>query len=374
VIFINEIEDEKNKINNQVHKQINSMNTVRPIVTALLSYGMSGEVFHAPLLAGHTGFELRKVLQRSSDKAKQRYPNLQVVRTLDDILSDKEIELVVVNTTNDTHYDFTRQALEAGKHVIVEKPFTNTSNEGQMLIDLANKQGKMLSVFQNRRWDGGFLTVKSVMEWGLLGKVVTYEAHYDRFRNYIPANTWKENAGPGSGILYNLGSHMLDQVLVLFGMPQAIDARMGAHRPGGQVDDYYDIRLTYNDLNVIVKSSYLVREAGPQYVVHGLKGSFIKYGYDPQEEALKRAEVPGKSGWGMEPETYWGKLNTEINGLHFEGKIETLPGNYMHYYQNIFEHLREEKALIVKPEQSLQIIQLIEAATKSNKEKRAIEF
>jgi scyllo-inositol 2-dehydrogenase (NADP+) len=349
------------------------MSSTRPINTALLSYGMSGEVFHAPLLEAHPGFYLSKVLQRSSDKAKLRYPNIQVVRTLDEVLSDGEIELVVVNTINDTHYDFACKALQAGKHVVVEKPFTNTVSEGEKLIALANEQGKMLSVFQNRRWDGGFLTVKQVMEWGLLGNIVSYEAHYDRFRNYIPA-TWKENPGPGSGILYNLGSHMLDQALLLFGMPQAINANMGAHRPGGLVDDYYDIRLAYDNLNVIVKSSYLVRELGPQYVVHGVKGSFVKYGYDPQEEALKKGELPGKSGWGAEPENYWGKLNTDINGLHFEGKIETLPGNYMHYYQNIFEHLREGKPLMVKPEQSLHVIKLIEAAIQSSQQKRAIDL
>jgi scyllo-inositol 2-dehydrogenase (NADP+) len=350
------------------------MNTSRPIVTALLSYGMSGEVFHAPLLTSHSGFELRKVMQRSANTAIIRYPNVQVVRTLNDILKDDAIELVVVNTINETHYDFTRQVLEAGKHVVVEKPFTNTVREGQALINLAKEKGKVLSVFQNRRWDGGFLTVKNVMEWGLLGKIVSFEAHYDRFRNYIVSNTWKENPAEGSGILYNLGSHMLDQVLMLFGMPKSVDARMGIQRPGGQVDDYYDIRLSYPDLSVTVKSSYLVREPLPQYIVNGVKGSFVKYGYDPQEEELKKGNSPGHSSWGTESENYWGRLNTEMNGLHFEGKIETLQGNYLHYYQNIFEHIREGKDLIVKPEQALQVISLIEASIRSNAERRAIDL
>lgn len=350
------------------------MNTNRPIISALLSYGMSGEVFHAPLLEAHPGFELRTILQRKSDHAKARYPHVQIAKSLDEILSDKEVELIIVNTTNDTHFDFAWRALEAGKHVIVEKPFTNTVEEGEKLIDFARQRSVVLSVFQNRRWDGGFLTVKQVMEWGLLGHVVSYEAHYDRFRNYIPANTWKEIPGPGSGILYNLGSHMLDQVLTLFGMPQALDARVGAGRPGSQVDDYYDIRMTYPDVSVTVKSSYLVREPGPQYIIHGVKGSFIKYGIDPQEEALKKGEMPGKSDWGIEPESYWGKLNTELNGLHFEGRIETLRGDYLQYYQNIFEHIRQGKPLVVKPEQSLQVIRLIEAAYQSNEKKCAVRF
>ncbi len=345
-----------------------------PIVTAMLSYGMSGEIFHGPLLSAHPEFTLQKVWQRNSDSAKLRYPKIQVVRTMNEILQDPAVELVVVNTPNETHYDFASRALEAGKHVIVEKPFTNTIEEAQQLIELAKKKNKVLSVFQSRRWDGDFCTLKKVIEWGTLGNVVEFETHYDRFRNYIAPQTWKEEPGPGSGILYNLGSHLLDQVIVLFGMPQAITAAMGIQRPNGKVEDFYDLRLRYADLNVIVKSSYLVREQGPHYTVHGIKGSFVKYGIDPQEEALKQGQMPGSPGWGMEPENMWGKLNTEINGLHYEGKIETIPGDYLGFYQNIYEVIRHGKELIVKPEQALLVIQLIEAAMKSNQEHRTIEL
>jgi len=230
-----------------------------------------------------------------------------------------------------------------------------------------------LSVFQNRRWDGGFMTTKSVIEWGMLGKIVEFEAHYDRFRNYIEPNTWKEMPGAGSGILYNLGSHLLDQINVLFGMPEAVDARIGIQRPGSSVVDFYDIRLIYPDINVIVKSSYLVREAGPLYTVHGTKGSFLKYGIDPQEAALKLRQVPGTPGWGTDPENLWGKLNTEINGLHVEGKIETIPGNYLGFYENIYEAIRNGKSLAVTAEQAIQVIRLIEAAMRSSAEQRAVK-
>jgi scyllo-inositol 2-dehydrogenase (NADP+) len=345
-----------------------------PIVTAILSYGMSGEVFHAPLLNVHPGFQLKSVLQRNSNTAQQHYPSIKIVKSLDDILHDPEIELVVINTPNETHYDFTVKALEAGKHVIVEKPFTNTVDEAQKLIALAKKKNKIISVFQSRRWDGAFLTLKNIVSSGLLGKIVEYEAHYDRFRNFIAANTWKEEPGPGSGILYNLGSHMLDQVLVLFGKPESVSAKVGIQRPGGKVDDFYDLRLTYPNLNVIVKSSYLVREPGPFYIVHGVNGSFIKYGLDPQEDALKAHQIPGTPGWGTEPEKFWGKLNTEFNGMHFEGKIETLPGNYLGYYQTIFDAIRKGKELEVKAEQAMNVIQLIEAAIKSNQEKRELAY
>jgi scyllo-inositol 2-dehydrogenase (NADP+) len=346
----------------------------KPIVTAILSYGMSGEVFHAPLLDVHPGFKLKSILQRKTDKSKKYYPDVIVARSLDEILNDPEIELVIVNTTNDTHLDFTVQALTAGKHVVVEKPFTNTVEDAQTLVSHAKKNNKILSVFQSRRWDGAFMTVQKIIASGCLGPVVEFEAHYDRFRNYVAANTWKEEPGPGSGILYNLGSHMLDQVLVLFGKPQAISARIGIQRPGGKVDDYYDLRLQYPALNVIVKSSYLVREQGPLYKVHGVNGSFIKYGIDPQEEALKLHHIPGTPGWGAEPENFWGKLNTDINGLHYEGKIETLPGNYSGYYQNLYEVIREGKELAVKPEQAMEVIRLIQAAMKSNAENAVIRY
>ncbi len=346
----------------------------KPIHTALLSYGMSGEIFHAPLIAAHSGFRLAKIWQRKGESSKSRYPNVDVVQSLEAILNDKEIELVIVNTPNETHFDYTQKALLAGKHVIVEKPFTNTVEEGQKLIDLAKKLNLTLTIFQNRRWDGGFMTVREIIQSNALGKIVELEIHYDRFRNYIAANTWKEEPGVGSGILYNLGSHMLDQVIQLFGMPKSVDARIGIQRPEGKVFDYYDLRLAYTDLNVIVKSSYLVREPGPQYIIHGVNGSFVKYGIDPQEEALKEGKIPAGANWGKEPEAFWGKLNTQIGGLHFEGKIETLAGSYISYYQNVYEVIRDKKEMVVKPEQSLQVIKLIEAAMKSNVENRAIEL
>ncbi|HOX82383.1 MAG TPA: Gfo/Idh/MocA family oxidoreductase [Chryseolinea sp.] len=350
------------------------MTETKPIQTALLSYGMSGEVFHAPLLAAHSGFKLAKIWQRKSASSQARYPVVEIVKSFEEILADKSIELVVVNTPNETHFEYSRQALMAGKHVVVEKPYTNSVEEGIRLIDLAKKQNVMLSVFQNRRWDGGFMTVREIIQSNVLGKIVELEMHYDRYRNYIAANTWKEEPSVGSGILYNLGSHMLDQVIQLFGMPNSINAKIGIQRPEGKVPDFYDLRLDFDDLNVIVKSSYLVREAGPQYILHGINGSFLKYGLDPQEEALKEGKIPKGINWGKEPESFWGKLNTQLGALHYEGKVETLAGNYLSYYQNVYEVIREHKDLVVKPEQALQVIQLIEAAIKSNEERRSIDL
>ena len=344
-----------------------------PIKTALLSYGMSGEIFHAPLLAVDPGFALTLVVQRNSEKAKQRYPSIKIARHVNEVFRDDSIELVIINTPNETHFPFASQALEAGKHVIVEKPFTVNVQEAEKLIDLAIKKNKLLTVFQNRRWDGDFMTIKKVLNNKLVGKVAEFELHYDRYRNYIEANTWKEEQGPGSGILFNLGSHMLDQVVDLFGMPVEVDARVGVQRPNGKVEDFYDIRMQYNDFHAIVKSSYLVREAGPRYILHGTEGSFVKYGIDPQEQALKDGKLPGSPGWGTESKELWGKLNTTIGALHVDGLIETLPGNYTLFYKGVFDSIRNGKPLLVKPEESKDVIRLIEVCYESHGMRKAIK-
>jgi len=343
-----------------------------PIQVGLASYGMSGTVFHAPLLSCHSGFKLKKIVERHHNRSAERYPEAEIVKSFAALLDDDALELIIVNTPNALHLSMAQSALEAGKHVVLEKPFTITSQEAETLIATAKANNRVLSVFQNRRWDGDFLTVQKVVSENLLGQVVEYEAHFDRFRNYIEANTWKEEVGPGSGILYNLGSHMIDQALVLFGSPAAITGETGIQRPGGQVDDYYHLTLHYPQLRVTLKSSYLVREAGPRYILHGTEGSFLKYGIDPQEAALKAGLLPTMPNWGTEEKENYGLLNTQLNGLHVQGTVETLPGNYSFYYQNIYEAIREEKPLAVKPEESMLGIRIIEAAMQSQVEKRTI--
>ncbi len=345
-----------------------------PIKTALLSYGMSGEIFHAPLLSVDSGFALTTAVQRKSDKARDRYPNIKIVRGVKDVIDDPAIELVVINTPNESHFEYASRALNAGKHVIVEKPFTVTTKEADDLIALAKKNNRLITVFQNRRWDGDFMTVKKVIENKWVGKIAEFELHYDRYRNYIEANTWKEEQGPGSGILYNLGSHMLDQVLVLFGMPLEVDARVGIQRPNGKVEDFYDIRMQYKDFHAVVKSSYLVREPTPRYILHGTEGSYIKYGIDPQEQSLKDGKTPGAPGWGTEPKESWGKLNTTIDALHMEGLIETLPGNYTMFYKSVYDAIRNGKELSVKAEESRDVIKLIEACYESSSTRKAVKI
>lgn len=346
----------------------------RKIITGIASFGMSGKVFHAPLLTKHEGFHLKTIVERSKNEASDLYPDVEIIRDFDKLLLDKEIELVIVNTPDHTHYDLALEAINAGKHVIVEKPFTQTLEQAYALIETAKQKGVMLSVFQNRRWDGDFLTVQKVIQNNLLGKLVEFESHFDRFRNFIQAGTWKESAETGTGTLYNLGSHLIDQAVVLFGVPDAVNAEIRILRPGGEVDDCFDIRLSYNYIKVTLKASYLVRESGPKYFLHGVHGSFLKSGLDVQEDALKAGGVPGSQGWGTEPEQDWGMLNTDIGNLHFKGKIETLPGNYLAFYDNIYDHMVKGKPLAVKPEQAAETIKIIQAVYRSNELNKTIRL
>lgn len=337
----------------------------------MLSYGMSGRVFHGPFLQAHAGFEVVNVWQRNMKMPAQH--KFKVVDTIDKILNDESIELVFVNTPNHTHFDFAKKAIEAGKHVVVEKPFTVTADEADQLIELAKANNVQLTVYQNRRWDAGFLTIQEILKQKLIGKVVSAEMHYDRFRNYIDQTSWKENPQAGIGVLYNLGSHLLDQVIVLFGMPAFVDARVGIQRPGGQVDDYYDIWLEYPNFTITLRSSYLVKEPGPSYQIHGTEGSYVKYGIDPQEEMLSKGVAPSHEAWAHEPEGSWGILNTISNGKEFRGPYKTVSGNYMPFYDQLYRAIREGENLPVNPLDSRNGIYLIERCYESSKSRKAIK-
>ncbi len=346
----------------------------KPISTALCSFGMSGQVFHGPLLHCSPYFSLDKIWERSKSLSKEKYPGATLVREYEEILDDRGIDLVIVNTPDHLHYEQAKKALEAGKHVLVEKPFTQEVKQGEELIQLARKKDKVLSVFQNRRWDGDFMTVQKVVKNQLLGRMVEFESHFDRFRNYTKNTSWKENASFGTGTLYNLGSHMIDQAIFLFGKPLSVWADLRNLRDGAEVDDYYHLDLEYKGMKVTLKGGYLVREPGPRYTLHGTEGSFLKWGLDPQEEALKNGRLPLEDSWGKEPEEFWGILNTNWNGLHYRGKIETLAGDYPAYFQNIHDTIKGINKLAVKPEESLEGIKIIEAAKASNKKKQAVKL
>ena len=347
----------------------------KPIVTAIASFGMSGVVFQGPSLKVFPQFfKIHKILERSKNISAQRYPEATIVRNYEEILNDPEVELVLVNTPDYLHFEMAKQALIAGKHVVVEKPFTKTSEEARELISLAHQNGVILTVYQSKRLDNGFQTLQKILNDKLLGRVVEYEAHYDRYRNFIQEGSWKEDGDERTGVLFNLGSHIVDQTLVLFGLPKAVTAHLNVLRTGGRTTDNFDIRLHYGTFNAILRCSYLVREIGPQYIVHGTEGSFIKMGTDPQEELMKRHHLPNEPQWGEDHPNDWGLLNTNINGLHFHGKIETLPGNLAGFFSKLYGTIREGKELFVKPEEALTVIRILEACLESNRTKRTVEF
>jgi scyllo-inositol 2-dehydrogenase (NADP+) len=339
---------------------------MKTINAALASFGMSGEIFHAPLLSAHKGFNLISILERTKNRSHDRYPSANIVRSYEEILKNDKVDLVIVNTPDKFHYEMAMEAIKADKHVIVEKPFTLSVKEADELISLSRKTGKLLSVFQNRRWEGDFQTVKKIIDEGLLGRLVEYEAHFDRYRNYLQKGSWKEQVESNTGSIYNLGSHLIDQVLFLFGLPEAVFADIRALRTGAEVDDSFTLLMRYPEIKVSLKVSYLVREPGPRFLLHGTDGSFLKWGIDPQEEAMKAGRQPGSPGWGEEPEEFWGILNTDLNGKHYRSKYETLPGNYLAYYDDIYDSITNHHEPSVTAEQGRDVIRVIEAAKKSS--------
>lgn len=337
---------------------------MEPVKTALCAYGMSGLVFHGPLLETNPRFEITKILERKKQESKGKHPSATIVRYYDEILEDPDIELIIVNTPDQYHFSMVAQAIESGKHVVVEKPFALRSSHADELIHAARQKGVILTVFQNRRWDGDFLTVQKVMKEGLLGRIVEFESHFDRYRNYIQ-DSWKDHRSSGSGTLYNLGSHLIDQALQLFGMPERIFCDVRNLRKGAEVDDSFDLFMYYESVKCLLRASYLVREPGPRFTLHGERGSFHKWHIDPQEEDLKNGGDPSAPDWGKEPESHRGLIHTEINGKVIREHYDTIPGNYNLFYNNLYDVIREGSSLLVKPEEARNVIRIIEAAYRS---------
>ncbi|NDK54407.1 oxidoreductase [Pontibacter fetidus] len=349
------------------------------IHVGLIGFGMAGRLFHAPFISNVPSLKLSKIKANRPESialAKQRYPDATIVTDEQDIFSDALLDLVVIATANPTHYSLAKAALLAGKNVLVDKPFTITTAEADELIAIAKQKNKLLTVYQNRRWDSDFKTVKKVLAEQLLGNVVEYEAHFDRFRNEIKLATWKEENLPGAGILYDLGAHLIDQALVLFGEPQEVYADIRKQRKDSLIPDYFEVQLHYPTLKAILKAGMLVRETGPHFIIHGDKGTFIKYGMDVQEVALKAGSFPtaADQNWGTEPEALWGTLHTEIDDKPYIGKYRSEPGNYSELYQNVYQAIVGTQELEVRPEHARNTIKVIELAIQSNHEKRRISY
>ncbi|MEO6916836.1 MAG: Gfo/Idh/MocA family oxidoreductase [Chitinophagaceae bacterium] len=342
------------------------------INTALASFGMSGVVFHAPFIVAHPGFQLTGVFERSKELSKEKYPWVKIYRSFDELIADPEVDLVVVNTPNHTHFDFTKKALLAGKDVIVEKPFTTFTEEADELIQLAREKNRFLTVYHNRRYDSDFRTVKKVVAQKMLGDIVEAEIHYDRFKEELSPKVHKEIPSESTGSLYDLGSHLIDAALQLFGRPEALFADIHIVRPISKVYDYFDIVLYYPTLRVRVKSSYLVREALPGFILHGSKGSFLKNRSDVQEIALQAGKSPNEGGWGIESDLDRGLLHTVIDGQEIKEKLPSEVGNYLDFYDEVYQAIKSNSSAPVALEDARDVIKIIRAAYQSNEEKRLI--
>jgi len=334
----------------------------------LIGYGLAGSVFHAPLIRSVPGLKLTKIVTSRHDQVAKDLPEVTALAAVEDLFSDPVIDLVVIASPSAHHYEHARAALLAGKHVVVDKPLATTSRNASELIELAAARNRVLSVFQNRRWDNDFLTVEHAIEQGWLGKVFHYEAHFDRFRPQIKTG-WREVPGPGAGILYDLGAHLIDQSLHLFGMPRAVTADIIAQRAGAKVDDYFHLVLDYSPLRVILHAATLVIQPGPRFTVHGDSGSFLKYGIDGQEDALKHGQRPGDPDWGADSPKQYGEL-TPAGGA--PRKIETLRGGYERYYQALAACLETDAPPPVDPRDSRDVLLVIEAARRSAAERRTV--
>lgn len=346
---------------------------MQKIKTALLSYGMSGKVFHAPFIAFHPGFELVGSWERSKKLIQQDYPEVKSYPSLEAILED-DIDLVVVNTPVGTHFEYAKKVLLAGKHAIVEKAFTTAVAEAQELEALAKAQGVKLSVFQNRRWDSDLKTVRQVLLDGSLGEIVEAEFHFDRYNPNLSPKPHKESANAGAGILKDLGPHLIDQALYLFGFPKAVMGDIRVTRENSLVDDWIDITLYYDTLCVRLKASFFVREAVPAYQLQGKKGSFLKPRGDVQEDDLKLGKKPNLTHWGTESTEKEGILHSEIEDKIIHGKIPSLQGNYYSFFDGVYHSIVNNTVEPVTAEDGVKVMQIIEAAIQSNGERRIVEL
>lgn len=350
--------------------------SIAKVRVGIIGYGLSGKIFHAPLLKANEGYEIVKVLT-TREEVETDLPGVAIAYSAEEIFEDYTIDLVVICTPTESHYSLARAALQSGKHVVVEKPFVVTSAEAKDLIELAREEELILSVFQNRRWDSDFLTLQECMSQGLLGEIHTYKAHFDRYRPEV-TQRWKEHSLSGGGVLYDLGSHLIDQALILFGIPLTVWADVQSQRAGSTAPDYFHIIFGYETgLRVELSAGSLVIQPGPKLEVHGLKGSFRKFGLDTQEEQLKAGMTPTDERWGLEEEGNFAEVTTIIDPV--SGEQETFPvpsiaGNYDRFYDEVYDAVIDGAALPVHPTEALEVIHAIELAIKSSNEKRVIQW
>ena len=345
------------------------------IRTGIASFGMSGKVFHAPFIKHHPGFELVSIVERHREESRELYPETKLVRSFEELLADESIELVVVNTTVQTHFEYAKMAIAAGKKVVVEKPFTITSAEAKELDDLVKSTGSFLSVYQNRRYDADFVAVKEVMDQQLLGELREVEIRYDRFRPGFSGKEHKEAAIPGSGVLHDLGTHMVDQALQLFGWPQKVFADLRVVRNSETTaNDCVEVLLYYSKLRVRIKSTVIGRAVYPSFILNGINGSFMQDRSDRQEAELLAGVMPSVNDWSPRPEKPDGFLHIDKDGKEFREHRTSKPGNFMHYYDAVWNAINGTGPNPVPAADAVKTMTIIDAAIRSHNEARVIDL
>ena len=345
------------------------------IKLGIAGFGKSAKTFHLPIIKSLSGYKIDTVLERSGNSAKEIIESVQVVKRFEDLVKNDKLDLILISTPNEFHYEQAFAALSSGKHVVVEKPFTLTFQEAERLAEKARKMGRIITVYQNRRWDGDFLTLQSVRNDNRLGKIVELEMNFNRFRNYQREGAWRESKRPGSGILYDLGPHLIDQALLLFGKPEAVYANNGHQREESAADDNFIIHLYYSSKRIILRAGMLVPEETPRFVLRGTDGSYVKFGMDPQEEALKSGRHPANTDyWGTDPEQNWGSIYWFDGDSIQQEKIETKAGDYREFYRKLADAIRGKGDVPVDPQQATHVIKIIELALESSEKRKAVQF
>lgn len=341
------------------------------IRVGLIGYGYASKTFHAPLIDGTPGLELAAITSSDAGKVTADWPQMRVIASPQALITDPAIDLIVIPTPNDTHFPLAKAALEAGKHVVVDKPFTVTLSQARELDALAKSRGLLLSVFHNRRWDSDFLTLKTLITEGTLGEVAYLESHFDRFRPQV-RDRWREQSGIGSGIWYDLAPHLIDQALVLFGLPVSLYVDLAQQRPGAKTTDYFHAVLNYPQRRVVLHASMLVAAQSARFIAHGTRGSYVKYGLDPQEDRLKAGERPPLEDWGYDMRD--GMLTLAQGDIMAEQPVLSLPGNYPAYYAGVRDALNGQAENPVPANQAIRVMEIIELGIESAKHRAVLNL
>jgi len=345
------------------------------IDVGLIGFGLAGRAFHAPVIRATPGLRLAAILQRHGNEAAEKYPDVRVAQSVDELLDIRDIRLVVIATPNETHAPIARQCLEAGRDVVVDKPFATTLKEATELVEVARKCGRLITVYHNRRYDGDFQAIRQIVADGTLGRIVSFETNYDRYRPELKPGAWRERVGPGSGILFDLAPHLIDHALVLFGLPEAVTADVRVERAVAVVDDSFDVMLHYPaGMRAVLRSTMLAAAPRPRFVLHGTRGSFFKQTFDPQEINLRRGYIPESGPWGGEPQEDWGVLTTVENDVITKRSVPSASSDYRDYYANVRDAILGRATLAVSPEHALNVMRVLEMAQESSRKRCTIAW